>query len=393
MARNTQRRGHGEGTVYWDEGKRVWIAERELEGRRVRASGRDKTAARAALALRLRQLADGTLPSDHRVTVENAVRRFLERSLPNRRGGNLAPATLQAHAWACSLITLHLGRHRLDKLTTQNVEDFLDLLTTERKCNLPGLATTRVPMSRASLTKVRSTLAMVLDQSVKRRELVANVARLADLPPDARKTARKTALKPDEARRLLTALRHERNGLMFAFCLRLGLRPGESAGLYWSNLTGSYLTVSRTRRKEGTRVAVADGTKTAESQRTLEVPPDLVALLADHRRSQAAERLASTSWHSSELVFATPAGRVIDPTNERRHLAAVCKAAGVPLVTPNELRHSCASLLADEGVRNEDIADLLGHTTTRMVDQTYRHRLRSSVDVAARSTWATAQDA
>src|SRR5688572_18317476 len=33
-------------------------------------------------------------------------------------------------------------------------------------------------------------------------------------------------------------------------------------------------------------------------------------------------------------------------------------------------------------------ADLRGHTTTRLVDLTYRHRLRSVVDVAARGDWA-----
>ncbi|MFT4616859.1 MAG: integrase, partial [Halioglobus sp.] len=67
---------------------------------------------------------------------------------------------------------------------------------------------------------------------------------------------------------------------------------------------------------------------------------------------------------------------------------AICAAAGVDPIRPNELRHSCASLLSDEGVPNELIADLLGHTTTRMVDQTYRHRLRPVVSVAANATWA-----
>lgn len=84
-------------------------------------------------------------------------------------------------------------------------------------------------------------------------------------------------------------------------------------------------------------------------------------------------------------------GSVVNPSQSRKELAAICEAAGVPVIRPNELRHSCASLLSDEGVSNEQIADLLGHTTARMVDQTYRHRLRPVVDVADTSTWA--QDA
>ena len=41
------------------------------------------------------------------------------------------------------------------------------------------------------------------------------------------------------------------------------------------------------------------------------------------------------------------------------------------------------------GVSNEEIADLLGHTTTRMVDQIYVHRLRPTVDVAVTADWVT----
>ena len=36
------------------------------------------------------------------------------------------------------------------------------------------------------------------------------------------------------------------------------------------------------------------------------------------------------------------------------------------------------------------IADLLGHTTTEMVDQTYRHRLRPVVSIATEADWTTA---
>ena len=91
---------------------------------------------------------------------------------------------------------------------------------------------------------------------------------------------------------------------------------------------------------------------------------------------------------ATAVMFATTTGTVIEPRNARRHLAEVCERSGVPIVRPNKLRHSCASLLSDAGVPLELIADLLGHTTTDMLDRTYRHRLRPVVDVAARATWA-----
>jgi len=105
------------------------------------------------------------------------------------------------------------------------------------------------------------------------------------------------------------------------------------------------------------------------------------------------ERLAATTWRKPQLVFASPTGSVLSPPNTRRHLAAICKTAEVPAIKPNELRHSCASLLSDIGVPNEEIADPLGHTTTRMVGQTYRHRLRPVVVVAVAVAVAVAASA
>ena len=45
-------------------------------------------------------------------------------------------------------------------------------------------------------------------------------------------------------------------------------------------------------------------------------------------------------------------------------------------------RHSAASLLSDKGVPLEQIADQLGHTTTRMLEQHYRHQVRPSVSAS-----------
>jgi hypothetical protein len=47
------------------------------------------------------------------------------------------------------------------------------------------------------------------------------------------------------------------------------------------------------------------------------------------------------------------------------------------------MRHTAASLLSDDGVPLEQVADLLGHDGTRMVAQVYRHAVAPTVDVAA----------
>ena len=55
------------------------------------------------------------------------------------------------------------------------------------------------------------------------------------------------------------------------------------------------------------------------------------------------------------------------------------KAAGLGHWTPSELRHSAASLLSAAGVPLEVIADVLGHASTRMLEQHYRHQVNTFV--------------
>src|SRR5690606_30594658 len=59
------------------------------------------------------------------------------------------------------------------------------------------------------------------------------------------------------------------------------------------------------------------------------------------------------------------------PNNLYRDLAAACRRAGIPRCTPNDLRRSHATILAEGGGDAEALRRLLGHTTTAMVDRVY----------------------
>lgn len=360
-----------------------------VDGRRFSARGRSKTEVKAKLAKLKAEAITGTGRSqgDNRMTVGKLVDLFLEREVPNltHNGAPLAPRTLDSYDQAGAVIKAELGKKRLVALDVDHVEKMLDRLA----------AREQRPMGKASLTKLLTKLSQMLDFAMRRKYVGTNVARLARITPSAAPARERRSLTSDQARALLDALRTERNGAMWALSLYCGLRPGEAAGLWWADidLEGAPPTVNVTRavRMVRGKATIADDLKTTASKRTVAMPAALAAWLGDHRRAQLAERLAAPAWTDERLVFPSPTGSIYDPSNARDDLTAVCQRAGVPRMLPVELRHSCASLLADEGVSNESIADLLGHTTTRMVDGVYRHRLRPVVDVATRATWAEAQ--
>ena len=51
--------------------------------------------------------------------------------------------------------------------------------------------------------------------------------------------------------------------------------------------------------------------------------------------------------------------------------------------TPRELRHTFVSIMSDNDVPIETIADLVGHRTTIVTQTVYRHQLRPVIETGA----------
>jgi integrase len=120
-------------------------------------------------------------------------------------------------------------------------------------------------------------------------------------------------------------------------------------------------------------------TRTVKSRPTLALPKRCVDAFGLQRQQQTEDReTAKKHWQKTNLVFTSKTGRALDAANVRRAFRRVTKLAGLNPNdwTPRELRHSFVSLLSDDGVRLEDIADLCGHSGTTVTGKVYRHQLR-----------------
>lgn len=382
-----QRRDKGAGSIYKDTSRGGWRGEVEIAGKRYVRRGKTKAQVVDRLNALKRDHARGVLAVDQATTVAALMQHYVERAVPNRRGGTLGPKQIEMYQWATQHLTVEVGTIRVAKLTTRDVERMLDRLADR------GL-------SRSSITKVHGVLRRALDHAVRRGDLNRNVAAVAELPVNIKPEAVRLSLSEDMARRLLDGLDEYRNGAMFAVSLLLGLRPGEAAGLYWEDvdLDRQVLNVTRGRQAgPNGDVRIVDELKTTRAKRTVEMPDRLVELLAQHRRQQTEERLAAPIWTNPHLVFATRTGTPLDASAVRKQLKVICRDLGVTVddpagpraPLPYELRHTAASLYAAAGVPHEQIADLYGLTTTRMIEDRYRHRLRPTVDVARVVDWSS----
>ena len=76
-------------------------------------------------------------------------------------------------------------------------------------------------------------------------------------------------------------------------------------------------------------------------------------------------------------------GPVTEPWgNVGRDLPDACARAGVPRCTPNDLRRTFATWLVNEDVPLQQVAKLMGHKSTRMVDLVYGHLTNETLDRA-----------
>ena len=183
------------------------------------------------------------------------------------------------------------------------------------------------------------------------------------------------ALTVEQAQGLLAAARGDRLEAAFVLMLMLGLRPGETLALRWQDIDFDARTLvvthSLKRERDGLRLG---STKTPQSRRALAMPAAVVHSLRGQRRRQARQRIATgPTWCDLDLVFTTRAGTPVEPARLRKRLASVTERAGLGRWHPHELRHSAVSLLSAAGLRLEDVADVMGHRSTRTTSAVYRH--------------------
>jgi integrase len=382
--------GYGEGSVYEDTSKPgpgphggTYRGAITIDGVRRRVSGATRSEALAALD-ELRSALAQSLPTGDDTRLSTWIDWWLDTVGAAQEDS--AEATEYNYRWALTQAA-PIGGKRLRDLTTGDVEGLLRQLATRKPAKATAIrAGRRGPLGRSSLSRVRFALGVVLEEAVRRDMVGRNVARAARLPKGAAKPVSRRSLTPGEAESLMEAAKGHRLEALVAVMLYCGLRPGEVTGLTWEcvDFRRCELTVRQSRKVSPGGIMTIGETK-AHSDRIQQIPDSpaapVLGLLRDHQNAQKKAHLAAKAWEDNDLVFPNEIGRPIDPSNLRRDLAELCRDADVEPISPNELRHSAASLLVNAGVPLEEVADFLGHANVRMLAQTYRHRVKRVVDL------------
>ena len=323
----------------------------------VSASSRYKVVAK--LKVLQRQIDDGLLPKDGRITLSTLFERWSDDIMRHQ----VEESTLRNYM---SIARIHilptLGHMELIALSVNDVDRLLSIKRDS------GLASSTV-------RRIRIVLAQCLNQAIRWGLLFRNVATLSR-PPKALRTEGRT-LSPNQARQFLDTLKGHRHEALFALLLCTGLRRGEALGLMWADLDRetSVIRISRQLKREG-RALITSDTKTFRSRRAVNLPHNMMVTLLEHEKNQVREREGrGDRWIDTGFIFTTSKGTPIDPRNFYREFRSICDEAGLGHWHPHELRHSAASLMLAQGVKLHVVSQVLGHSSIRMTSDVYGHLL------------------
>lgn len=363
-----ERRGRGEGGLYWDEQRQRFIAEVTIgytpAGKRIvrKGSGKTKTEARAKLKQVMRDHEDGLAIASQTYTVASALEDWLAYGLTGRSAN-----TVEKYGYLVrGHIIPDLGARKLRDLSATEVDRWL-----AKKAKV---------LSSSTIRRLHECLNRAVNRAMARDKVKRNVVVLCGIPKGQPGRPSKS-LNLDQARALLRAAEDSPLCAYIVISLLMGARTEELRALAWDHvdLEGQNSPPSPPCIHVWRSVRAGGDTKTRKSRRTLALPVRCVDALTRHQRQQDQTReRAGASWQNTGLVFTSSVGTALDAANVRRAFRRVAKAAGLEQTdwTPRELRHSFVSLLSDSGMRLEDIAELCGHAGTRVTEAVYRHQLR-----------------
>lgn len=365
------RRPKGDGTITQRADGR-WMARLTLppdgSGKQRSKAFYGATRAEALAKLRAAQAAllhAGQEPLNQRLTVGA----FLADWLSTSAAPHIRPKTFEQYEHIVqAYLVPGLGAVQLAQLKPLHVQQFLNRVESGTFQPVRKGPTTQRPGPR-TVQQCYRVLHVALGQALRWGLVHRNVAALVDAPRVPKATT--AALTADQARTLLQATLQTRWGPLWALAIATGLRRGELLGLRWQDvdLPGKLLHIRGALDADGQRVA----TKTARSVRTVPLGAAAVAALTTRRAAQRRERVASGHWHPTDLVFTTLDGGPLRGDNVYRAFQEALDRLGLPHVRFHDLRHTCASLLAAQGVPVEVVQQLLGHTSIRTTADVYVH--------------------
>lgn len=307
--------------------------------------------------------AEGTLIAPSRMTVAQ----FAERWLDAKRGQNLKPTTIRTYRYAVQSFVRYAGATTISKVDQSMILAWRGKLYSEPYQDDPPRY-----YSANNIYHRQTIIGMMFRDAVRWKVIPFNPCEHIPLPEIEEITY--TTWDREQMEVFLRFCETHPDGAFWRTMLTTGLRIGEMCALRWDDLFGNKLTVRETESRDEDGRLIVGSPKSRHGRRSLTLSDETLAAIQKHRAVQRAYRdMVGPWWNEGGWMFPTSRGTMQRAGNMRKKFPNVCKAAGVPVISPKDLRHTNATDLMRAGVSPRVVQQRLGHHDVAFTLRRYSH--------------------
>lgn len=291
-------------------------------------------------------------------------------------------ALIAAYAAACAAILYalnHGGIRALFALVTMVSGGFLGwmlyLLYVQSKLTFSHIVVLWLIVngtchSRSSVKKYFIVIRGALNDAIRDGAISINPEALVEIPKETKEEV-SSVLTQEEASELLRVAQEYGEPLGTAVMLGLcyGLRRSEVCGLRWMdiNFGKKKMYIRHTVVQNGTVLLDEEHTKSKSSKRTI----DLIDFTIPYLKSVMAKQVES--GRVMDKVVCWPDGRPVRPDGILRAFQTLLRNNGMRKIRFHDLRHTAATLLANNGMPPKSLQAFLGHSSIEETLNVYTH--------------------
>lgn len=284
------------------------------------------------------------------------VRQFVEETYAPTFMARLAPKTVANYRLYLELNILpFLGDMPMDQVTVATIQQFYDWMATAgergRKKNLNACTIRRVSGLASRIFKVAMEMKIIPETPFKHSLLNIRAE-------DAGHHKAMTDAEIQRVRQAIPHLQDRDERLYMGLLAYTGMRPEEALGMCWENvaLEQQYAKVVQAVTYPGNSRAYIGKPKTAHAARTVLLPKALVEILRPERQPRGYLLGGDKPWCYSHKA------RVSRRALAHLHLEGYSDA---------DFRTTFGTQMKEYGKTSAEVADLMGHADTRMVERVY----------------------
>lgn len=289
---------------------------------------------------------------------------------------NIGKSTMNLYISYLRRINSFIGNYKIKDISTYDLDNLYNKLKGGKRSEL----------SNRTLLNYRKLINAIFKQAV--------CWELIDKNPNTNTTkfkkehTEKTIYNIEEVKKLFKALESEsiKTRTIITLAVNSGARKGEICALRWSDidLDNHLMKISKTLKVINGKPDESTA-KTESSYREVGLSECVIKVLIEYKEwQQEYIKKHMNKWKGTEdRVFTSLDGRFMNPISCNTCLSSVIKRHGLKPITFHGLRHTCASVLLNQGVDIKTISNHLGHAHCSMTLDVYSHIIEGTKNVCA----------